>query len=279
MHETAMTDSHAQPGSAARNDTTLLVSELFVSVQGEGRLAGTPSRFIRLSGCNLRCKWCDTPYASWRPESTAMTVRQIIEAPVFTGPRGVHVRHAVVTGGEPMMFPGVVDLCAALKARGMHVTIETAGTIDRDVPCDLLSVSPKLSNSTPSAQEAVQLTARGDALAGSSETGPGEGWSSRHEERRLNLPALGALLARYPEHQVKFVVKNEQDLAEIEDVLARLRALGAGDRVEPADVLLMPEGTPPTQARMQWAAEACIARGWRYCHRVHQDVYGNRRGT
>ena len=172
MHETAMTDSHAQPGSAARNDTTLPVSELFVSVQER---VGSPAHPAGSSGSAVATGAASgaTPsYASWRPESTAMTVRQIIEAPVFTGPRGCNVRHAVVTGGEPMMFPGVVDPARAQGLR--HARHHRDRRHDRTATClcDLFSVSPKLSNSTLPRRKLFSSPPEA-TLAGSSETGPG----------------------------------------------------------------------------------------------------------
>ena len=88
----------------------MLISEIFFSLQGEGELAGVPSVFVRTSGCNLRCNWCDTPYASWNPEGTAMTVEEIVTA-VGRFP----ARHAVLTGGEPMIAPGIKELAARLK--------------------------------------------------------------------------------------------------------------------------------------------------------------------
>lgn len=239
---------------------TLLISETFFSVQGEGLLTGVPSWFVRLSGCNLRCAWCDTPYASWKPEGVqrgiADLVREATSRPAF--------RHAVVTGGEPMMFAGTLELCRGLTQAGLHVTIETAGTIDRPeiTPelCGLMSMSPKLSNSTP-----------GEAQGGA--------WAARHEQRRINLPALQAMLDRHPAsigggRQLKFVVANERDLAEIDELLARLRGWA------PADILLMPEGVAaPTPERKAWVVRACTERGWRYCHRLHIELFGNKRGT
>ena len=76
------------------------IAEIFYSVQGEGSLVGVPSVFIRTSGCNLRCVWCDTPYTSWNPEGSMMTVAEILEQALASG-----ARHAVVTGGEPMIAP------------------------------------------------------------------------------------------------------------------------------------------------------------------------------
>ena len=153
-------------------DTTLPISETFTSLQGEGKLTGVPSFFVRTSGCNLRCTWCDTPYASWAPEGDTRTLANIVDEAHASG-----VRHAVLTGGEPMMFEAVEPLAAALRDAGMHITIETAGTIARDVACDLMSLSPKLANSTP----------KGELRD------PDGAWATRHEARRLNPDALRSL--------------------------------------------------------------------------------------
>jgi 7-carboxy-7-deazaguanine synthase len=235
---------------------TLPISETFYSIQGEGKLTGVPSFFIRVSGCNLRCGWCDTPYASWNPEGERQGVAELIAAARASG-----AGHAVLTGGEPMMFDEIVPLADGLRQAGLHVTIETAGTIARPVPCDLMSISPKLSNSTP---------AEGDARD------PGGAWRARHEQRRLNLAALQGLLDAHPApgRQLKFVVARADDLAEIDALLARL------SNWTREDVLLMPEGvTTPSPDRLAWVVEACRSRGWRLSPRVHLVLFGNRRGT
>ncbi|HUB33862.1 MAG TPA: 7-carboxy-7-deazaguanine synthase QueE, partial [Bryobacteraceae bacterium] len=115
------------------------IAELFYSLQGEGSLVGVPSVFIRTTGCNLRCSWCDTPYTSWQPEGTDWSLRQIL-AEVRAHP----ARHAVVTGGEPMIQPEIIPLTEQLRAAGLHITVETAGTVFQPVACDLMSISPKL---------------------------------------------------------------------------------------------------------------------------------------
>ena len=120
------------------------IAEIFYSLQGEGTLLGVPSVFVRTSGCNLRCSWCDTPYTSWTPEGTEMSNAAIVDE-VHKYPS----RHVVITGGEPMLFAPVVELTQQLKALGQHITIETAGTVYQPVSCDLMSISPKLANSTP----------------------------------------------------------------------------------------------------------------------------------
>ena len=97
----------------------MLISEIFYSVQGEGTLVGTPSVFIRTSGCNLRCRWCDTPYASWKPEGTEMGLSALLEA-VQSYP----ARFVVVTGGEPMIAREMPALLSPLRQAGKHITLE-----------------------------------------------------------------------------------------------------------------------------------------------------------
>lgn len=229
------------------------ISEIFYSVQGEGKLTGVPSVFVRTSGCNLRCHWCDTPYASWTPEGGEMDVESIVRE-VAKHP----TRFCVVTGGEPMIAKGIHELLAALSAAGKHITIETAGTVSPEgVKCDLASISPKLANSTPSAEQA------------------GEGWRERHERTRWQPEVLREWCSRF-DHQIKFVVSSESDLREIESMLAEAQL-----NAVPENILLMPEGrTSDEQRRLgPQVAEWCKARGWRYCARLHIELFGNTRGT
>jgi 7-carboxy-7-deazaguanine synthase len=227
------------------------VAEIFHSIQGEGKLMGVPSVFVRASGCNLRCSWCDTPYASWEPEGTDLSIEQIVaEAAKFPA------RHIVLTGGEPMIMPQIADLCDALKEREYHLTIETAGTVFEAVKIDLASVSPKLANSTPRERA-------------------GGRFADAHEKHRLNIPVIQKFIDCSPDFQLKFVVSDESDLQEIDAILEQLRGW------RPADVLLMPEGIDiATQtARSPWISDLCKDRGFRFCPRLHIALYGNRRGT
>ena len=236
---------------------TLPISETFLSIQGEGKRAGVPSFFIRVSGCNLRCGWCDTPYASWNPEGGPVAVSELVRMAVTSGARDV-----VITGGEPMLFDAVEPLTRALRDAGKVITIETAGTIARPASrlcCDLMSVSPKLVNSTPVAGDPRDLSGA---------------WRVLHEQRRLNIGVLRALAEEFAERQFKFVVSSPADLAEIDSVLEAVGTMAA------QDVLLMPEGvTPPEPGAHEWIARTCMARGWRYCPRLHIVLFGNKRGT
>ena len=233
----------------------MLISETFYSLQGEGELTGVPSFFIRTSGCNLRCAWCDTPYASWKPEGTERTVAELVsEAKQHPG------RHAVLTGGEPMIAPELPALAAALRAEGFHITIETAGTVapQPGLACDLASISPKLANSTPPAETA------------------GAGWATRHEATRRRPGVLRAWLDAGHGYQLKFVAAKPADLDEIAATVAEI-----GRPVPASKILVMPEARTLEEMRTRsaWLGEACKARGWRYAHRLHIELYGNKRGT
>ena len=225
------------------------ISEIFYSVQGEGSLVGVPSVFVRTSGCNLRCAWCDTPYTSWEPEGEERTVESIV-AEVRRFPAA----HAVVTGGEPMIAPAIGELTEQLRASGLHITIETAGTVFQSVACDLMSISPKLANSTPVERE-------------------GGRWAGQHDRLRMQPNVLARLMGAYA-YQLKFVVMRPEDLEEIAEVV---RQVGADRR----NVVLMPEGIEAEvlRERSLWLVEICKREGFRFSPRLHVDLYGNRRGT
>jgi 7-carboxy-7-deazaguanine synthase len=224
----------------------LRIAELFYSIQGEGALIGVPSFFIRTSGCNLRCSWCDTPYTSWKPEGVDLTLDQILDEV-----RAHPARHVVVTGGEPMISPEIVPLTQRLRDAGLHITIETAGTVYAPVACDLMSISPKLANSTPD-----------DST-----------WGPRHERLRIQPEVLAELMGRYP-YQLKFVIARPEDLDEVRALLAAFQ--GARDHV-----ILMPEGTDRDTLceRGAWLAEICKEEGFRFSPRLHVDLWGNQRGV
>jgi 7-carboxy-7-deazaguanine synthase len=225
----------------------MFVSETFASIQGEGTLAGVPSFFIRTSGCNLRCRWCDTPYTSWLPEGSRRSVDELL-----TEVAAAELRHVVVTGGEPLLQREIGELTSRLKADGRHVTIETAGTVETRFHCDLLSLSPKTSNSDP----------------------PGR-FLERHRNLRIGLETVSSLLQKHPEYQLKFVVEGAGDLGEILDLLD---AVGG---VEPDRVLLMAQGRSAEEVaeRAPRIAALCVEHGFRYTPRLHLDLFGGGRGV
>lgn len=221
------------------------IAEIYTSFQGEGFLTGTASVFVRASGCNLRCRFCDTPFASWWPEGKHLTVRQIIARV-----EELHEEHVILTGGEPMIFADSIDLTTSLRDLGRHITIETAGTRYLPVACDLMSISPKLSNSTPSVNQ-------------------DPAWSRRHEARRRAAEAVRRLIAEYP-YQIKFVVESPADCREVEDYLA------AFPEVDRSRVMLMPMGTEAATLakKADWLEPYCAEHGLHYCPRRHVEWFG-----
>ncbi len=226
------------------------ISEIYRSVQGEGFLTGTDSVFVRASGCNLRCWFCDTPYTSWNPEGQDLTVDEILaECEEWDA------RHVVLTGGEPMLFAELIPLSEQLSARGRHITIETAGTLYLPVACDLMSISPKRANSTPAAERDPR-------------------WRRRHERTRHAPGVIRRLVAEYA-YQFKFVVDSPEDA---EDVL---RYLDEFPEIDRGRAMLMPQGVDPaTLAQHEaWMAPLCEAHGLVFCPRKHIEWFGLVRGT
>ena len=246
------TDADAESGD-------LPINELFQSLQGEGRLAGVPSVFVRTSGCNLRCWFCDSYHTSWEPTHDWFAVDDVLAAI-----EEYDAEHVVLTGGEPLIHDSSADLLARLADRGYHTTVETNGTVVPDAPIDLASVSPKLASSTPTADRDPD--------------GDGE-WADRHEQRRLDLDALAELVDTY-DTQLKFVVTGREDMAEIERLVERVRDV-ASARVRDDDVLLMPEGQTREQleATRETVANLALEYGYRYTPRLHVDLWNDAPGT
>jgi 7-carboxy-7-deazaguanine synthase len=272
----------------------VLIAELYSSLQGEGLLTGTPSVFVRASGCNLRCWFCDTPYTSWQPEGEDWSVEAIVEevmrladaaeipmplgetvgwdklAQASAGPpesgrwaggrsaslsHPTSIRHVVITGGEPMLYAELIPLTQRLHEAGLHITIETAGTLFLPVACDLMSISPKLASSTPT-----------DDRAGR--------WAARHEHTRHRADVIQRLTNDY-NYQLKFVIDTPADLEEVNRWLAEF------PDVDRRRVLLMPQGTNVAGlARIgEWLQPYCDEHGFVFCPRRHIEWYGARRGT
>jgi 7-carboxy-7-deazaguanine synthase len=226
------------------------IAEIYRSVQGEGFLTGTDSVFVRASGCNLRCWFCDTPYTSWNPEGHDLTVDEILaECEEWDA------RHVVLTGGEPMLFAELIPLAEQLAAQGRHITIETAGTLYLPVKCDLMSISPKRANSTPSAERDAR-------------------WRRRHERTRHAPDVIRRLVAEY-RYQFKFVVES------VEDAMDVLRYLDEFPEIERSRAMLMPQGIDQAVLAQHeaWLAPFCAGEGLVYCPRKHIEWFGMVRGT
>ncbi len=226
------------------------IAEIYHSIQGEGLLSGRPSVFVRASGCNLRCWFCDTPFASWAPEghdlSVEMMMAQIAEW---------DTEHIVLTGGEPMLFAELIPLTEQLRELEKHITIETAGTLYMPVTCDLMSISPKMSNSAPPQDQ--------DAA-----------WRRRHERTRHQKAVIDRLVDEY-EYQLKFVIDTPEDVDEVRDYLEQF------PQVDRGRVLLMPQANDAHElARQQaWLEPFCQEHGWNYCPRRQIEWFGAVRGT
>lgn len=238
----------------------LPINELFCSLQGEGKLSGIPSVFVRTSGCNLRCWFCDSYHTSWEPTGAWLSIDDIIDE-VRSYDQADHV---VLTGGEPMIHEKSVELLDELSDYGYHTTVETNGTIYRDAAIDLASISPKLASSTPT----VERDPKGD----------GE-WADRHEQGRIDVDALSMLVDRY-DSQLKFVVTGRDDIPEIETLIDQIRE-ATDARVSDDQVLFMPEGTTRREldAKRNDVARLAMEYGYRYTPRLHVDLWNDAPGT
>ena len=224
------------------------ISEIFYSLQGEGFLAGVPSVFIRLTGCPLRCRWCDTKYA-WSKEAGRQYGVDDIVGTVQKWP----CKYVVITGGEPMIDPDLPRLVSELKTPGKHITIETAGiAYIPDIPCDLMSISPKLSNSVP---EDAKLAAI-------------------HKDSKLDIAVLEELIDHY-DYQLKFVVDSVNDLPEIQELLDKI------NNVDNEKVMLMPQAATRDEflAKSPMVADMCKLVGFAFSQRLQVLLCDNQRGT
>ena len=217
----------------------MVINEIFYSLQGEGKLIGVPSLFVRLAGCELRCTWCDTKYAWPADAGDDYSIEELSQKIL-----AFETRHIVITGGEPMTNPQLTDLLKAIADPSRHITIETSGIeYIADLPCDLMSISPKLANSTDNGQS------------------------------HLNINALQKLIANY-EYQLKFVVDRPEDLNEIAQCLESL------ENVNPYNILLMPQAQTRKEhtEKLPALAEICKQTGFTLAPRLQVILWGNEKG-
>ena len=174
----------------------MLIAEIFHSLQGEGELTGVPSVFVRTSGCNLRCNWCDTPYASWKPEGKPFTVEQVVAA-VQAYPLA---RHVVLTGGEPMIAPEIRSLAEELKLDADIVDLRSL------VPLDYQAIEDSVKRTNR------VLILHEDTLFGGI-GGEISAWISEHLFEHLDAPVMRAASLDTP---VPFAIPLEQNFFPLE---------------------------------------------------------------
>ena len=224
----------AGPGALAGR-----VAEVFFSIQGEGPTAGLPAVFVRLQGCSVGCRWCDTRY-SWDPGAG----RAVDLDDLLSEARAHPCRRAVVTGGEPLESPLFCPLVAGLSDEGFAIEVETSGTLEPP---------PR-----PSAGVQWNVSVK---LAG----------SGVDERRRINPTAIAGFLER--EAWWKFVVTGDEDLDEVlrlaeRFALPRERILLQPEALRREDLV----------GRAPWVIEACKRHGFRFSPRLHVMTWGARRG-
>ena len=232
--------------TVASGNTNVRISEIFQSTQGEGPYAGTPAVFVRTTGCNLRCWYCDTPYTSWQPQGEQRPWQQVMQQ-VTT----LNVEHVVITGGEPFLQPDIVPVSHALGELGHFVAFETAGTVFRPVHSSMVVVSPKLENSTPNSGK----------------------WARRHDRDRDNPDVIQRLHSDY-RCAFKFVIDQPRDCGDVAAWLARF------PQIVPDDVWLMPQATDRQQLQKKtlWVRPLAEQHGFHFSPRIHIQKYGNVRG-
>ncbi|MFQ6035984.1 MAG: 7-carboxy-7-deazaguanine synthase QueE [Sedimentisphaerales bacterium] len=224
------------------------VTEIFYSLQGEGFLAGVPSVFVRLAGCPLRCRWCDTKYAWDKEAGQDYRIDEIVQTV-----QKWSCKFVIITGGEPMANSYLPQLVQELKASEKHITIETAGiAFIPDLACDLMSISPKLSNSTP-------VDAKLAAV---------------HDDSRLDIAVLRKLINDY-KYQLKFVVDSPADLLEIQQTIKQI------GNVDLEKVMLVPQAATRDEllAKSPMVAGMCNHTGFAFCQRLQILLWNNKRGT
>jgi len=230
------------------------VNEIFYSLQGEGLLAGVPSVFIRLSGCPLRCWWCDTKYAWDYNSGEELSIGKIISRV-----KKFNCDFVVVTGGEPLagsdlkIRKDLPELLNALKKIKKHITIETSGLFfEPDLDCDLMSISPKLSNSIPA-----------DCKT-----------NSDYKYTSPDIKTLKKLIKQY-NYQLKFVVDNPDDIFEILDII---KVIGPVKREK---VLLMPQALTRKEliSKSPMVSDLCKKTGFVFGNRLQILLWDNQKGV
>ncbi len=241
------------------------IGELYTCLQGEGKYIGIPHILIRVSGCRLRCQFkdsfCDTPYASWKPEKGKFTLDDIVK---FYEDNS-HIKHTMITGGGPTSVPTLLkELCDIGKQFNHLVTIETEGSEFVQTSAECISLSPKLPNSTPVPGTYMPYIDRKVT----------EKDRLKHEKWRCNYDAMKQLIRNHSDYQLKPVISSEEDLEEVKYIQ---QVLDVPDN----KIWLMPEGLTEDELnnRRKWLMEIAINEGYNFTDRLHIIAYGDKRGV
>ena len=241
------------------------IGEAYTCLQGEGKYMGIPHILIRVTGCRLRCQFhnsfCDTPYASWKPEKGGFTLENLVY--LYEG--NTHIKHTMITGGGPTLHPKLLkELCIIGKKYNHLITIETEGSEFVQTEADFISLSPKLSNSTPRPGTWMPYAKREVTIKD----------KQRHENWRCNYHVMKELISSHPDYQLKPVISIEKDL---EEVVYLQEILDIPNN----KVWLMPEGLKENQLneRRMWLMELCTREGYNFTDRLHIIAYGDKRGV
>lgn len=256
------------------------------TIQGEGKLVGTPCLFIRLSGCPLRCIWfdsegegspCDSWYSSHKPEKNIMTVDDIVSTlKVNLEKSGNKIKHLVISGGEPTMQDSLYYLVEEIKKAlpFLHITIETLGyavSYSLLSTVDLFSISPKLKSSMPTADKFV------GELVGAIGIKHNANAEARHDRDRKNFDVLTLIINESKDYQLKFVVSEASDIEEIKNEwLEPLKSLTNKTDID-SHVMLMCEGAVSNELALKnmWVTQQAIKNGWSFTPRLHIELFGN----
>ena len=243
-----------------------MFGECYKCIQGEGKYVGIPHILIRLNGCRLRCQWgrynfCDTSYASWKPEKNSISWNDLIK--LYN--ENPHIKYTMITGGGPTLQPELLkELCVVAKQYNHFITIETEGSEYVQTVADFISLSPKLESSRPIPNSFNHLINRQVTDID----------LYRHEEWRKNYKAMQRLIYGHKDYQLKPVITCLKDLKEVKEIQDILRI--SNDKV-----YLMPEGitNEQLQKNRELLFDICLNEGYNYSDRLQVIVYGDKRGV
>ncbi len=247
-------------------DKTLPVLELYTAVQSEGSRQGYPTIVVRTTGCTHRCffgegGWCDSWYTSIHPEKGTITFNDIIKM----YDENPHISEMMLTGGSPTMHSALVnELTHFAKERGIFITMETEGShfLNTDHPIDLLSISPKFSNSVP----VVGAVTPNGSIAD-------EKMIKTHNRLRLNKTAIKSSIEYHKDYHIKPVL--DKDLTIVSEVEEFIKDL----EIPNGKIWAMPAGDDRISLMESYPVVMNFVRdkGWRFTGRSHIMAFNTER--